>query len=138
MSSRLLSISFCLNLVLGIAGFWVVTHHHRGAATQPISDKNGASNSNSVQVAATAMAPMALRWSDLESQDYPTYIANLRKAGCPAPALRRIVTADLEELYARKAFGLVQQFHRDFWDITARENIREYFDKSLKPQVSAV
>jgi hypothetical protein len=118
-----------------MAGYWVVTHHHPSAAAAPTSEKNGVRRSNS-NFAQTV--PTAFRWSDLESADYPTYVANLRKAGCPEPALRRIITADLEELYARKAFALVQQFHRDFWDIAARKNIREYFDKSLKPQVSAV
>ncbi|MDB6059088.1 MAG: hypothetical protein JWO95_2932 [Verrucomicrobiales bacterium] len=138
MSSRLLKFSLCVNLILGIAGYWVVTHRSRSAAIAPILDVVGQSSSNSAQTLEPPTAPTSFRWSDLESEDYATYVANLRKAGCPDSALRRIVSADLEEVYARKAFALVQQFHRDFWDIAARENIREYFDKSLKPQVGAV
>jgi hypothetical protein len=38
-------------------------------------------------------------WSQLESPDYPTYIANLRRIGCPEQTVREIVAADLDDLY---------------------------------------
>jgi hypothetical protein len=45
-------------------------------------------------------------WSSLESEDYPTYIANLRKIGCPEKTLRDIISADLENLYSTKRAAL--------------------------------
>jgi hypothetical protein len=36
-----------------------------------------------------------LRWADLESDDYPSYIANLRAVGMPEPTLRAVVTAEI-------------------------------------------
>ncbi len=45
-------------------------------------------------------------WSSLESEDYPTYIANLRKIGCPEQTIRDIISADLENLYASKQTAL--------------------------------
>jgi hypothetical protein len=41
-------------------------------------------------------------WSQLESTDYPTYIASLRNIGCPERTLREIITADVDDLYAQK------------------------------------
>jgi hypothetical protein len=41
-------------------------------------------------------------WSQLESADYPIYIANLRSIGCPERTLREIIKADVADLYAQK------------------------------------
>jgi len=41
-------------------------------------------------------------WRELESSDYPTYIANLRAIGCPEPTIRDIIVADVNQLYARR------------------------------------
>ena len=42
------------------------------------------------------------KWSQVEAGDYPTYIANLRRAGCPERTLREIITADVADLYGQK------------------------------------
>ncbi|MBL9134502.1 MAG: hypothetical protein JNK85_01475 [Verrucomicrobiales bacterium] len=46
-----------------------------------------------------------LDWRSLESEDYATYVANLRKAGCPEETVRDILLADINKLFAlrRKA-----------------------------------
>lgn len=41
-------------------------------------------------------------WREVESDDYPTYIANLRDIGCPEQTIRDIIIADVNSLYARK------------------------------------
>ena len=41
-----------------------------------------------------------LQWSQLESEDYKTYIARLRAIGCPEQTLRDIIVADLDKLLA--------------------------------------
>ena len=41
----------------------------------------------------------AFRWTQLESSDYRTYIANLRGIGCPEPTIRDIITADVDEAF---------------------------------------
>jgi hypothetical protein len=40
------------------------------------------------------------QWSQLESEDYKTYIARLRAIGCPEQTLRDIIIADLDKLLA--------------------------------------
>src|SRR6476620_576439 len=39
-------------------------------------------------------------WSEIESPDYRTYIANLRRGGCPEKTIRDIIVADVNDLYA--------------------------------------
>lgn len=41
-------------------------------------------------------------WREVESDDYPTYIANLRAVACPEQTIRDIIIADVNSLYARK------------------------------------
>jgi hypothetical protein len=41
-------------------------------------------------------------WSEVESPDYPTYIANLRGIGMPEKTIRDIIVADVNELFAER------------------------------------
>ena len=45
------------------------------------------------------------RWGQLESPDYRTYVANLRRIGCPEQTIRDLITADVHAVYARQASG---------------------------------
>ena len=55
---------------------------------------------------AAAPVPEPFQWSALESADYPTYRANLRKIGCPEQTIRDILSADIIALYAQKRAAL--------------------------------
>ena len=47
--------------------------------------------------------PAVFEWKQLEAPDFPTYIANLRQAGCPEPTLRAIIQPELSQaLHARQ------------------------------------
>ena len=41
-------------------------------------------------------------WQEIESDDYSTYIANLRDIGCPDATIHDIIVADVNALYARR------------------------------------
>lgn len=47
-----------------------------------------------------------LDWRSIESDDYPTYVANLRRIGCPEATIRDILIADIDKLYAEKRRAL--------------------------------
>ena len=145
MKSRLLNFSLALNLLLlGMLAYWErggLFRPRKPSANTAMIEFTEASAKSSRDASTTSAVPGAhapLHWNELESEDYPTYVANLRKAGCPEVVLRRIISAELKELYARKAFALVQDFHRDFWNIAARENAQQYYEKALKQQVVAL
>jgi hypothetical protein len=41
-------------------------------------------------------------WAEVESPDYPTYIANLRGIGCPEQTIRDIIIAEVNGLFAKR------------------------------------
>lgn len=144
MNSRLLTVSLGLNLVLlGVAGFRAARSNSAGttpAASAPMHYTNQLPEGRFEVTPPPAMAEASgpLRWNELESEDYATYAGNLRKTGCPEPVMRRIIGGELKELYARKAFALAQEFHRDFWKIATRENIEKYFEEKIGPEIKSL
>lgn len=47
----------------------------------------------------SAQTAVGFHWSQVESADYRTYIANLRAIGCPESTIRDIIVADVRALY---------------------------------------
>lgn len=48
-----------------------------------------------------------LDWHSVESDDYATYVANLRRIGCPEDTIRDIITADVNQLFAARRRDLL-------------------------------
>ncbi|XHR29298.1 MAG: hypothetical protein ACFUZC_01795 [Chthoniobacteraceae bacterium] len=59
--------------------------------------------------ASSLPPPQPFQWSSLESEDYSTYIASLRKIGCPEQTIFDIISADLESLYTQRQTELSAQ-----------------------------
>jgi hypothetical protein len=56
-----------------------------------------------------------LDWKQIESDDYKTYIANLRATGCPEETIRDIVIADINKHYVRR-WRQLNPFHEyKYW-----------------------
>jgi hypothetical protein len=58
------------------------------------TELSGANTSNT--------AERTFNWSELESENYRTYITNLRRIGCPEQTIRDIITADVASLYGSR------------------------------------
>lgn len=54
-------------------------------------------------------------WREIESPDYPTYIANLREIGCPETTIRDIIVADVNQLFARRRATEVITPAQEWW-----------------------
>jgi hypothetical protein len=100
----LLKISLFLNALLLVALGFSLTRYEKpspapviqAASSEPVS-------SPQIQSAQT------FQWNQLEStNDYRSYVANLRAVGCPEPTIRAIVTADFESatLFERRRLEL--------------------------------
>src|SRR4051794_20722355 len=46
-------------------------------------------------MATVSTAPLPFHWSQIESDDYSHFIANLRGIGCPEQTLRSIIEAEI-------------------------------------------
>jgi hypothetical protein len=54
-------------------------------------------------------------WNQIESEDYPTYIANLRAIGCPEPTIRDIIVAEVTQHFARRRATEVITGAQQWW-----------------------
>jgi hypothetical protein len=54
-------------------------------------------------------------WSDVESDDYQTYVANLKSIGCPPATIRDIIVADVNQLYGRRAAAEIVTGDQQWW-----------------------
>ncbi len=92
-------VSLGVNFVLAVVWF---------PSLRPHLGQAGLATADSAQVAASAVQTNVLlrrqyfTWQEVESADYPTYIANLRNIGCPEQTIRDIIIADVNGLYARR------------------------------------
>jgi LysM repeat protein len=94
----ILGVSLVANLLLAIA--WLRTAPPE-AATDPTSGAitNSAVTNNRPMV---VVRRQFFSWQELESQDYPTYIKNLREIGCPEQTIRDLIIADVTEMLRQK------------------------------------
>ncbi|HNQ89255.1 MAG TPA: hypothetical protein PKM73_11615 [Verrucomicrobiota bacterium] len=59
--------------------------------------------------------PRLLTWRDIESEDYVTYIRNLRSIGCPEATVRDIIVADVTGLFASRRATEVLTPAQQWW-----------------------
>jgi hypothetical protein len=107
----LFAISVAANLALGAA--WLVSARHRAAA------KAGSSAEPESGIVKTnvVVRRQFFSWSEVESSDYRTYIANLRGIGCPEQTIRDIIIADVNGLFARRLATEVITPDQQWWRI---------------------
>lgn len=59
--------------------------------------------------------PPPFLWADIESDDYPTYIANLRAIGCPETLIQDLVAADLVQVQRQRFEAVWQPKPVPYW-----------------------
>ena len=65
----------------------------------------------------------AFSWRDLESADYPTYIANLRDVGCPEQTIRDIIIADVNAIFTIRQATNVVTAEQQWWRSEPDSNV---------------
>lgn len=101
---KLLAASVTVNLLLtGMISWLGLEGQIR--STRPVRPAEPASrNETLVKPGATGerivAAPVSFRWSQLESTNYLTYIANLRSIGCPEQTIRDLISAEVDSWFA--------------------------------------
>lgn len=62
-------------------------------------------------------------WQQLESPEYPAFIANLRAIGCPEQTIRDIIIADVNQLYAKRRLTEVVTPDQQWWRSVPDTNV---------------
>ncbi|MDB6152469.1 MAG: hypothetical protein JWL90_922 [Chthoniobacteraceae bacterium] len=90
-TNKTLLLSLTGNLLLiGLAGYLI--------ESRPVADIQKPISSTALPV----NLPRSLQWSDLESDDYPTYIARLRSVGCPEATIHELISGELQTTFTEK------------------------------------
>ena len=111
----ILWISLLLNVALAAAGVFL-TGSRPAAQRRPLAITPAiAAVTNIVNRTNVIVRRQYFTWSEVESDDYPTFIANLRDIGCPASTIRDIIIADVNQLYAQKRATEVLTPDQQWW-----------------------
>lgn len=141
-SSRLIVVLLALNFALfaGILGYFLKTQLNVPVAPAASEDsaEAGASAKKQPEPPADKIVVLVtneIRWAQLESEDYATYIQRLRAAGCPEQTIRDIIIADLDKMMAPEVQALYgRRKELGYWhseeeemanDVDARERARK-------------
>ncbi len=148
--NNFLLLSLALNLGLGAVAIYIYR-----AAVPPSSLSTSEEIKPSVQVfrqrarqlrrgplsgdaVAPALSDAALAdrpkdWSEIESSDYATFIANLRAAGCPEETIRDLVTARVNQAYGSQLRELRGWNPNRYWEMgRSRYMDKDYAERQRK------
>ncbi len=103
--------SLTLNLTLGIA---FLLYHNRMTAKLAAAGQTQTVVTNQIKT-NVVIRRQFFSWREIESPDYPTYIANLREIGCPESTIRDIIIADVNHLYALRRATEVITPAQEWW-----------------------
>ena len=108
----ILIISLAANLVLALG--WMLSsraNHRRSSGQGGISETAGATTVKTNFL----VRKQFFTWQQVESDDYPTYIKNLRDIGCPEQTIRDIIIADVNSLYSQRRATEIVTADQQWW-----------------------
>ena len=135
MNSRsILIASLGLNLVLAC---WAVARWQRQPAPAGVSQSGSnpltapeakslpvwrTQRTNALEVVTNRVDAPGFQWSQIETNDYEAYAANLRAVGCPEHVVRQMLMAEIEEHYADRHADAER--YTDFWETESQGDSR--------------
>lgn len=108
-----LTVSAVLNLVLLVA--WLAAIRPAPTPERSVARRTVVTNILRPIRTNVLFQPRLLSWKDIESDDYPTYVRNLRGIGCPRETVRDIIVADVNALFARRRAVEVPHPAQQWW-----------------------
>lgn len=94
----ILTASLALNVLLVL--LWLV-FREEPAPQRPAEGAEPALGNGEIRT-NTVVRRQFFSWEELESEDYTTYIANLRSISCPEETIRDIIIADVDDLFVSR------------------------------------
>ena len=108
-----LTVSAVLNVVLLAA--WLAALRPAPASERSVARRAVVTNILRPIRTNVLFQPRLLSWKDIESDDYPTYVRNLRGIGCPPETVRDVIVADVNALFAHRRTAEVPHAAHQWW-----------------------
>ena len=113
MRSRVtLGLSLAANLILAMGWLWTVNTYSRRLNRAEIVPPETTAPLIKTNV---LVRRQFFTWQELESDDYATYIKNLRDIACPEQTIRDLIIADVNALYARRRATEIITPEQQWW-----------------------
>ena len=120
---RLLLISIVANLVCVAGLFWILADRQQPPAQlgSPVSAAAsagvGRTPGQAAPVERIVREVEPFHWSQIEADDYQTYVENLRRIGCPEETIRDLVKQDLDKLYDQRKADILSKApaRKEYW-----------------------
>ncbi|RTZ67299.1 MAG: hypothetical protein DSZ35_06610 [Verrucomicrobia bacterium] len=120
---RLLLISIVANLVCLAGLFWMLADRQQPPAQlgSPVSAAAtagaGRAPGQAAPVERIVREVEPFHWSQIEADDYQTYVENLRRIGCPEETIRDLVKQDLDKLYDQRKADILSKApaQKEYW-----------------------
>jgi LysM repeat protein len=116
----LLIVSVAVNVVFAAMLVYLA---HRTPPSVIIASPDPSSLSSKSPKTQYVVRKQFFNWSEVESPDYPVYIARLRDIGCPEETIRDIVIADVNKLYVNKRLDEVPTLEQEWWRSAPDSNL---------------
>ena len=108
-----LTVSAVLNVVLLAA--WLAALRPAPTAERSVARRAVVTNILRPIRTHVLFQPRLLTWKDIESDDYLTYVRNLRGIGCPPETVRDVIVADVNALFAHRRTAEVPHAAHQWW-----------------------
>ena len=120
---RLLLISIVANLVCLAGLFWMLADRQQPPAQlgSPVSAAAtagaGRAPGQAAPVERIVREVEPFHWSQIEADDYQTYVENLRRICCPEETIRDLVKQDLDKLYDQRKADILSKApaRKEYW-----------------------
>jgi LysM repeat protein len=122
-------LSLVANLVLVAA--WVLSVKNTKAQLNRAAILSEVTNAPAVKTAVIVRRQF-FSWQEVESDDYPTYIKNLRDISCPEQTIRDIIIADVNALYARRRALEVVTTDQQWWRAEPDTNVLQVANAKVR------
>lgn len=113
-SRTALLISIGLNAAAAATIAYLVRHREPIQSSQ-LAEPVEITKTNQVVKTNVVVRRQNFMWQEIESTNYLTYIANLRRIGCPEPTIRDIIVAEVNALYDRKRATEIVTPEQQWW-----------------------
>lgn len=119
----LLWVCLGLNVLLAVMVLLLARDYARGQASTDIylQGANGAKQFKTNVV----VRRQGFHWREIESTDFPTFITNLRRIGCPEKTIRDIIVAEVNEVFAERLAREINLPEQKWWEADSDMDVFE-------------
>ena len=153
MKTRLIILFSLLNIAALVVGFFLLAQYlggklDRGNQSEAVKFLGGfkTKNPSGQYVSSTIIShptvvykTNAFHWSQVETNDYRAYIANLRGIGCPERTIKDIILTDVLKLYAARRGQFYQNGRAfKFWETDEKRKLKQKQLEERETQLAAI